>query len=136
MLGSSRRKETVLWLSQKHLELAGENIISLTHIAKGELLHGVSAIPAKSILQTIGKNLFKKFRLSRVTHPSVNERETKGPILEIIQQGGQIRRSPSVLSCEQLGSCAGFVEASVEFARNKAWELLKNTHKVKGICVK
>ena len=36
-------------------------------------------------------------------------------------------RSPKALSHEQLGSCAGVIEADMEFARKKAWDL----HKIK-----
>ena len=41
----------------------------------------------------------------------MEEREKKGPTLGTIQQGGQGGRSPNVLSYEQLGSCAYFIEA-------------------------
>ena len=40
-------------------------------------MHGVLAAPAKSILQNIGKNIVKRFRLSRITERIVKEREKK-----------------------------------------------------------
>ena len=78
--------------------------------AKGDLLHGVSAIPVRSISQDI-----VKFRLARVADRFVKEREKKGPTL-----GGQSGRSLNALSCEQLGSCADVFEANMDFARKKA----------------
>ena len=32
-------------------------------------------------------------------------------------------RCTNVQSYEQLGSCAGFIEADMEFVRNRAWDL-------------
>ena len=50
----------------------------------------------------------------------------------IIQQCGENCRSPNALSNEQLGCCADFIEANMEFARKKVWHLLENIYKVKG----
>ena len=140
---------------------AREEMISLKFKAKGDFLHGVSAIRVRSIvqhvgkgnreivpivsrcatfcsrapkerppfgnfstretfctvcqlfqrnhfLQNIGKNIFKKFRMSRTTTRFVKEREKSGPPFGIIQQGGQNSRHPNALSYEQLGCCAEF----------------------------
>ena len=101
-------------------------------IAKGDLLHGVSAIRVKSISKNIANNMVKKFRLSLVAEQLVRAREKKGPTLGIKQQGGQSGRSPDALLCEQLASCAGFIRTNMEFPRKKAWDLHKNMYKVKG----
>ena len=61
-------------------------------MAKGSLLHGVSAVPGESILQNIGKKIVKKLRLSGMsgtTRRILIEREKIGPTLGIILQGGQ-----------------------------------------------
>ena len=76
---------------------AEDKLTSLKFSAKGDLLHGVSAIPLKSILQKIVKHSVKKFRLSRVTEPFVKEREKKGPTLGTTQKKAnkavQVRRT-------------------------------------------
>ena len=84
------------------------------HSEGRDFLHGVSAILAKSILQKIGKNIVKKFRLARVAERFSKEREKKGHTLGILPQGGQRSRSPNALSHEQLGSCADFFEENME----------------------
>ena len=51
-------------------------------MAKGSLLHGVSAVPRESILQNIGKKIVKKLRLSGMsgtTRRILIEREKIGP---------------------------------------------------------
>ena len=75
-------------------------------IAKGDFLHGVSAIPVKSFFyRKIGKNIVKKFQLSRIFERFVKEREKKGPILRIIQQGEQNSRSPNALCSTCSSEC-------------------------------
>ena len=39
------------------------------------------------------------------------------------------------MSYEQLRSCADFIEANMEFARKRAWDLHKNFCKAKETCV-
>ena len=45
------------------------------------------------------------------------------------KQRAQNGRSLNALSHEQLGSCAEFIEANMEFARKKAWDVHKNMKK-------
>ena len=52
---------------------AGEVITSQVFWAKGDLAHGVSAIPMKSMLLQVGENIAKQFRLSRVAQRFVQE---------------------------------------------------------------
>ena len=81
---------------------AADQITSLK-IAKRDLLHGVPAIPVKPVLQNIGKNIVKMFRLARITERFAKERQKKGPTLGSEQRGGQSSRSrsPNALSYEQ-----------------------------------
>ena len=57
----------------------------------------------------------------------MKEGEKNRHTLGIIQQGGQrlSKSDPKALSYGQLGSCADVVEADVDFARERAW----NVHK-------
>ena len=74
----------------------------------------MSATPVKS-------NLLKILELFVNKVPTVSYRRTfceKGRE-EITQQGGQSGQTPNALSYEQLGSCAYFIEAHMEFARKK-----------------
>ena len=64
---------------QLDLTQAQDKISLLNVIPKGDLQHGVSAMPVKWSLQKIGKYIVKKFRLSR----RKSERR-KGPTLGII----------------------------------------------------
>ena len=73
----------------------------------------------------------KRFRLSRVAQRFVQEHEKQSYTLGIKNQRGQNGRSLNALSHEQLGSCAEFIEANMEFARKKAWDLHKNMKNVK-----
>ena len=79
-LEANQRNGIFLWSSPKldHTQ-AEDKITSLKIIAKGDLLHGVSAISVKSILQTTGKCIVKRFRLARVADRFVKEPENKGP---------------------------------------------------------
>ena len=52
---------------------AGGVITSQVFWAKGDLPHGVSAIPMKSMLLHFGENIAKQFRLSRVAQRFVQE---------------------------------------------------------------
>ena len=61
--------------------------------AKGDFLHGVSAIPTRFTLQQVGKNKVKKFRLSRVAQHFVQEREKRAHTVGIIRQGGRSSQS-------------------------------------------
>ena len=113
-----------------------EDITSQTFIAKGDFRHGVSAIPAKSILQNIGKNDAQKSRLAGVAERFLKEREKKCPTLGIIQQGEQSGRSSNALLYAQLGSCAESIEANMQFARKRAWHLYKITGTFVQACEK
>ena len=100
-------------------------------MAKGHLLPGMSPIPAKSILQTIGKTIVNNFRSQ---NDFVKEREKRSPTLGIVQRGGHRSRSPHALSYEQLGCCADFIEANMESAHKKGRDLHKYVYQVKGTC--
>ena len=94
-----KRKNSLVVAETLDHTKAEEEIPSLKVIAKGNVLHGISAIPVKSISQKIVKNIVKKKnRLSRVAERFVEEREKKSHTLEIIQQGGQSGRNPNALS--------------------------------------
>ena len=58
---------------------AGEKITCRKFIAKGDILHWVSALPLKSSLEKKWKNSVKKFRLARIAERFVNEPEKKCP---------------------------------------------------------
>ena len=88
---------------------ADDQVTTIKFIAKGDFLHGVSAIPPTAMLQTSAKNIVSTFRLARVADRFVKESEEIGPTLSIIRPGGQSGRSPNTLSYEQLGSCAGLL---------------------------
>ena len=92
-------------------------ITSQKFFAKGDLLHGVPAIPVNQFYRTLGRGL------SRSSHrlaSYVKEREKIGATLGIIQQSGQSGPSPKALSYEQLGCCADVSEATMAFAGKKA----------------
>ena len=130
--GSEPKKRQTSVVFSKKVDLTqaeGKYVTSLKRIAKGGLLHGVSAIPVKSIEQKIVKNIVKKCRLAGVTERLLKEREKKCPTLGIMKQGGQGSRNPNAVSCEQLGSCAIFIEANMEFVQTKkTWDLHKNIY--------
>ena len=88
-----KRNELILWLWPKHwiTTKQREEVTLPKSRAKGDLLHGVSAIPVKTSSEK------KKFRVSRVTRRCVKQREKKGPPLGVIQQGGQRKQSKSQL---------------------------------------
>ena len=92
----------------------------------------MSAIPVKSILQTVAKNIAKKFPLSRTAERSVQQRQRKGHTLRFVQQSGQSGRSPNPLSYEQLGRCADFMKQTWNLFAKKAWDRHKIKNKVKG----
>ena len=56
----------------------------------------------------------------------VEEGEKTGPALGMIQQVGHSSRSLNARSYEQLGCCADVIEANIELARERAWNLHKN----------
>ena len=89
----------------------------------------VSAIPEKN-LQTVVKKLRKSFNhtASRNVLPKSGGRNSKRWGFYKKWKNG---RSPNALSHEQLACCADLVEANMEFARKKAWELHKNVFQVK-----
>ena len=82
-LGANQSNDIILWSSPKTLDLTQPE--DETHFekltAKGNFLHGMSAIPMKSNLQKIVWNIVKKFRHTRVAERLVKEREKKGPTL-------------------------------------------------------
>ena len=88
--------------------------------SEGRLLHGVSAKPARSILERVSV---------------AQEREKKGHTLGMIQQSGESGRSPNALSYERLGSCAEFIVANVKLVRKNALDLHKHFYNVKGTYV-
>ena len=92
------------------LTQAEDEVTSLKFMAKGDLLHGMSAIPVKSSFTEIEVSIRRK----------VCERTRQGPTFEIIKQGRQNHRSPNALSFQQRGNCAEFIEANMEFARKKS----------------
>ena len=108
------------WISTKHQK----EVTSLDFRAKGDILHGMSAIPVRSALQNIGGEVARKFRQSRVAKRSVQQREKKCHTLRIIQQCGENGRRPNALSSEQLGCCAAFIDASM-----KSFGTAFSTHK-------
>ena len=90
----------------------------------------VSAIPEKN-LQTVVKKLRKSFNHTasrNVLSKSGGRNSKRWGFYKKWKNG----RSPNALSHEQLACCcADLVEANMEFACNKAWELHKNIYKVK-----
>ena len=93
-LGAKKKKKrtdsVVVATTSDHTQ-AMEEVTLPKSRAKGDLLHGVSAIPVKTSSEK------KKFRVSRVTRRCVKQREKKGPPLGVIQQGGQRKQSKSQL---------------------------------------
>ena len=103
------------------------------HFAKS---HCNARLSARSVSYSCEKmqgerenDVVKKFRLSGIAARSVQEREKQGPTLGILRQGGQSSRSPNAPSYEQLGGCAGFIEAHMELAA-KRHDSQKNIFKV------
>ena len=66
-----------------------EDTTSLKFKAKGDFLHGVSAIPMKPRLQVGKTRNYEKFRLSRVAPCFFQVREKKSHTWRITQQSGQ-----------------------------------------------
>ena len=116
---------------------AGKEATSLQNRPKVDLLHGVSAIPVRSILQNVGQEVTKKFRPPRVAKRFVQERERRGHASGLVQRGerngDKNGRSPNALPHEQLGSFAELVEANMDFARQHALDLCNNTYNVERI---
>ena len=116
----TRHKLVVVVKTLDHTQ-AGE-ITSLKFMGDGNLLHGVSAIPVKSILRKLGKDIVERFRLARVAERSVKEREKKDHTLGITCQGGEV----------------------VQILWKQTWNLLARLHgtctrtytKDKGACVR
>ena len=99
------------------------------HFAQILIEEGVSATPAKSILQKMVEYCQEVPTTSR-RNPFCERAREERSLLGIVQRGGQNSRSPNALSHTQLGSCADFIEANMEFVRKIAWDLLKNVHEV------
>ena len=116
-----RRNEIILWQSPQHSITPKQRIKSLRYNSwRRETLCTVCQLfLVKSVLQNIGKNIVKKFRLSRITERFVKEREKKGPTLGSEHRGGQSSRSPNALSYEQLGSGVDFFEEHMASVRKK-----------------
>ena len=90
----------------------------------------MSAVPVKSILKNIRNNNIKKFRLARIA-----ERFVKGPTLWERYTTRWTKQSKSECSVVR-AIHAGFIEATMEVARKKAWDLLQNMKKSKGLVFK
>ena len=73
---SKKRKNSVLG---SHSPSAQDKRTSQKCVAKGYLLHGMSAIPAKSSVQDVEKDIVNNFRVSRLAERFVNERKKNGP---------------------------------------------------------
>ena len=117
-LGVSQRNEIILgWVAKTPKQ-------RIKSLRKVYLLHGVPAVPAKSILQNMENNIVKKFRLARVSERRVQERGKKGPTLGIMQHVGQSGLSPNALSYEQLEIMQIFLKQTWNFARKK-WACAK-----------
>ena len=105
---------------------AGKEDTSLTSRAKCDLLHGASGVPEKSFLRQVGQELFEMsfyFASRNVLYMNVT---TKAPHSELYDKVHG--RHPNALSYEQLESFADVVEANMEFASKKVWDLHKNIH--------
>ena len=115
-LKANQGSDRNLWQSPKHWISTKQQkeVTSLHFRAKGDFLHGMSAIPVRYALQNFGGEVAKKFRQSRVAKRSVQQREKKCHTLRIIQQCGDNGRRPNALSSEQLGCCAAFIDASMK----------------------
>ena len=100
-------------------------------MAKEDFLHGMSAIPAKSISQQLGKNIVKKFRLSRIAERFVNKTSEERSNL-----GDQITRwtKQSKSECSVVRAtrklCGDLLKQEWNML-TKAWDLQKDTYKAK-----
>ena len=111
-------------------------ITSLKFKAKGDFLHGAHQRFRKTpSYSRLGKNFVNKVPLSGVATRFVEECEKKSQTSGILQQNGQNDRCPDALSYAQLGSCSDFIEANMDSARKKEWELRKNRNWIKRTCV-
>ena len=114
---------------------AEDKITSLKFIAKGDRLHGVSAIPVNSILQKIGKNIVTNFRLARVAERFVKERKKKSPTLELYNNVDEAVEVRMLCLTSNSDVVQTLVEAYMDLVCKKAWDLHKNISKVRGTCV-
>ena len=85
-----------------------------------------SAASVTLISLNIGKNIVKKLWLARRRTICERAREERSNLGNYTTRGGQCGRSPKALSYEHLGSRADLIEANMEFAHKKAWDLHKN----------
>ena len=98
--GSEPKKRTNSVVVVKTLDhtQAEDEITSLPFTAKGDLLHGVSAIPVKSILQNLWKTTARKFRLFRVSERFVKVRKERshfGSLYNKVDKVVEVRNAPS-----------------------------------------
>ena len=98
-----------------------EDTTSLKFKAKGDFLHGLSAIPMKPRLQVGKTTNYEKssdyLALRLVSFKCARRKATRGELHNKVDKNGG---SPNARSSEQLGRCAEFIEATVEVARKKS----------------
>ena len=104
--GSESRKRINAVVVAKTLDHAHDKVTSLEIHCEGRLsARCVSHSSEINFYRKIGKNIVKKFQLSRIFEIFVKEREKKGPILRIIQQGEQNSRSPNTFCSTCSSKC-------------------------------
>ena len=137
MAGSApnKRKNSVALAMTLNVTQAGKDVISLKFMTKGDFLHGVSGIPVTSMLQKIGGEGVKYFRLSHVAERCGKEREKEGHTFDIFQRSGETGRSSSALSYEQFQSCADVIGRTWNSLARKTGICTNTNYKVKGTSI-